>query len=193
MALLVAGCSRDQRALDTSEASLPLHVDVRADTGDAQFVVVVPPPAQVWVSRVAPARSSPSAESELPAATPDSVISESQGAAPLLEIDDDLKAPILRSRPVLEVPSEYSRMRRVRSVELDVRVDEQGLVTDALLAGGNGDSTLVLAATECAFHMRFYPALQAGAAIPVWCRQRFDFGFGGPFDTKLLPGFSHHG
>jgi hypothetical protein len=59
---------------------------------------------------------------------------------------------------------------------LDVRVDEAGLVSDALWAGGSNDPVLVQAATECALKMTFYAAIQAGKPVPVWCRQRFDFG-----------------
>ena len=62
----------------------------------------------------------------------------------------------------------------------DRRVDESGEVTDALWAGGSNDSALVQSATECALRMRFYPALQSGQPVPVWCRQRFDFGGGKP-------------
>jgi hypothetical protein len=66
-------------------------------------------------------------------------------------------------------------------VDLDVRVDESGRVSEALLARANGDPAgievgLVEAARRCALGMRFYPALQGGRAVPVWCRQRFDFG-----------------
>ena len=65
---------------------------------------------------------------------------------------------------------------RRAEVELDVRVDESGEVTDALWAEGSADPALVAAATACALGMRFYPALQSGRPIAVWCRQRFDFG-----------------
>jgi len=59
-----------------------------------------------------------------------------------------------------------------------VRVDETGEVTDALWTDGSTDSMLVQVATECALSMKFYPALQVGRPVPVWCRQRFDFGGG---------------
>jgi TonB family protein len=60
-------------------------------------------------------------------------------------------------------------------VELDVRIGEDGSVTDALWAGGSADSALTDAATTCALSMRFFPALRAGQPTAVWCRQRFDF------------------
>jgi hypothetical protein len=175
--LLVPGvlsCSR--KSTDTA-STLPLPVQVRSDTAASlSFPVNRPPPPRVdvWVSRVAPVRSR-AADPDLPDAPQDTLVPASP-PPPMLEIDDNLKAPILRARAVLTVPSDYRRGRRTDSVELDVRVDETGEVTDALWAGGSSDSVLVQAATECALHMRFYPALQSGRAVPVWCRQRFDFG-----------------
>ncbi len=158
-----------------SEANVPLRVEVRADSGGAQRMRVgAPPRARIWVASVAPVRSSPM-EADLPEAAQDSVL-PSAPSPPMLEIDDDLKAPILKSGTVLVVPARYSHSRTVESVELDVRVDEVGEVTDALWAGGSNSTDLVQAATECALRMRFFPALQAGQPLPVWCRQRFDFG-----------------
>ncbi|HKQ57251.1 MAG TPA: energy transducer TonB, partial [Candidatus Eisenbacteria bacterium] len=90
---------------------------------------------------------------------------------PALAVDEDLKPPLPRSSTPLAVPP------RARGfVELDVRIDEQGSVSDALWAGGSEDPALVEPATRCALEMRFYPALRAGRAVAVWCRQRFDFG-----------------
>jgi len=175
LTLLLASCSRQRQAVD---ATLPLPVEIRADTGQAQVLDVhAPPQAHVWVARVAPVRASP-LELEVPDAPPDSVISPAP--PPMLEIDDNLKPPILKSRAILKVPPSYGRQRSVQSVELDVRVDEFGEVTDALWAGGSNDSALVQNATECALRMRFYPALQSGQPVPVWCRHRFDFGGGSP-------------
>jgi len=59
-------------------------------------------------------------------------------------------------------------------VELDVRVDESGGVSDAIWAGGSREPALVAAATACALGMRFHPAEQAGRRVAVWCRQRFE-------------------
>jgi outer membrane biosynthesis protein TonB len=86
-------------------------------------------------------------------------------------VSEDLKPPLLQKSGTL-IPPPGKR----GSVELDVRVTEEGDVSDALWAGGSSDSLLVAAAISCALEMRFYPALQAGRPIAVWCRQRFDFG-----------------
>ena len=172
-ALLTAACAPEKLA----ETNRPLAVEVRADTSQMQVLgVTTPPEAQVWISRVAPSRSAPLAV-ELPDAPTDPLVPPPP-APPMLDIDDDLKSPILRSGSVLRVPAQFTRGRAVLSVELDVRVDETGEVTDALWSGGSDDSTLVQVATECAFSMKFYPALQSGQPVPVWCRQRFDFGGG---------------
>jgi hypothetical protein len=100
-------------------------------------------------------------------------------APPGLEVDPGLKPPILRAPGTLALPPGWHGPRT--SVDLDVRVDESGRVSDALPALASGDSVvieagLVEAARRCALGMRFYPALQGGRAVPVWCRQRFDFG-----------------
>lgn len=175
-ALFSVACAPEPRSTD---APLPLEVEVRADTSHMQFLEVsAPPEAHVWISRVAPARPTPISVDLADA--PQDTLAAIPPSPPPLEIDDDLKAPILRSGSVLRVPAEYTRGRTVVSVELDVRVDEAGAVTDALWSGGGADSVLVQVATECAFSMKFYPALQAGQPVPVWCRQRFDFGGGRP-------------
>ena len=172
---MLLSCSRKG---GDSASTLPLPVQVRADSSTSTVLVVdrpaAPPRVDIWVSRVAPVRSQ-AVDVDLPDAPQDTLIPTSP-PPPMLEIDDNMKAPILRSKAVLTMPAGYSHGRRVDSVELDVRVDEVGDVTDALWAGGSSDSVLVQAATECALHMRFYPALQTGRPVPVWCRQRFDFG-----------------
>lgn len=88
-----------------------------------------------------------------------------------LVMDDDLRAPILRDT----VQVDRARARR-GWVELDVRVDEDGAVSDAMFAEGAADSAAVEAAIEAALAMRYWPAVRSGRAVAVWCRQRFEFG-----------------
>lgn len=158
-------------------ARAPLAVDVFADTGRGG-VLPVPPPgapprASVWLERVTPVRITPAAPGDVPApdAAPETLASraEPRTAPPA---DEELKPPLLRGRGTLVVP----RGARDAVVELDVRVDEQGRVSDAIWVGGSEDSSLVSAATECALGMTFYPALQSGRPVAVWCRQQFRFG-----------------
>uniref|UniRef100_A0A832I465 TonB C-terminal domain-containing protein n=1 Tax=Eiseniibacteriota bacterium TaxID=2212470 RepID=A0A832I465_UNCEI len=175
-AFVAAGCERGAGAGRGEPMSLPVRVT--ADTGRAERLRVVAPPARdavrVWVARVSPARPAPP-DAPLPAAeAPLALPADDAPPPPGLEVDEDLRPPILRTPAALVLPGGPGRARV--SVELDVRVDEEGAVSDALWAGGSDDSALVAAATASALGMRFHPALQAGRPIAVWCRQRFDFG-----------------
>lgn len=115
---------------------------------------------------VAPAREAlaPSVPEPEPGAPPES-------APPPPAADDTLKPPILREAVAVAWPPRTAS--RV-VVELDVRVDERGDVSDAVWAGGAADSAATEAAIAAALRQRFWPALQNGRPVPVWCRQRFD-------------------
>ena len=168
---LAAGCGRGrQRA--SHPTRLPVHV--LADTARSERLHVEPPRARVWLARVS-ATKPPAIEPGLPEPAPDSLIPEPEPIG--LAIDEDLKPPILRTPGLLRLPT-ASRPRGTRTqwVDVDVRVDEAGAVSDAIEVEGSDDTTLVRAAIECALSMRFYPALQAGRPVAVWCRQRFEFG-----------------
>jgi TonB family protein len=172
LGLATGACGRARPAPERSQA---LPVDVYADTGRGAALRVVPPSEQppakatVWLARVS--QSAPPAPA-LPPPAEAETLSLAWSAPPALAVDENLKPPIPRSRAPLAVPQGVAR----GTVELDVRVDEAGGVSDALWAGGSRDSSLVRAAIECALAMRFYPALRAGHPVAVWCRQRFDFG-----------------
>lgn len=182
LALLFAGgCARSPEPAASRPPSRPdavrLAVDVYADTGRGGRLEVRPPAARVWLASVTPARAWMPAPA-LPEALPESLPPLDE-AAPGLEVDPGLKPPVLRAPGTLELPPGWRGPRT--SVELDVRVDESGRVSDALAVPAGGDAErierrLVDAARRCALGMRFYPALQAGRPVPVWCRQRFDFG-----------------
>ena len=166
------GCGRRE---SRSEPPTSLPVNVMADTGRSERLRIVrPAPAEpapvpkVWLAKVSPSRPEPF-DPALPVPSPDLV--EISTDPPLLVVDQDLKPPLLRKSGNLIPP-----VGRRGTVELDVRVDEEGDVSDALWAAGSNDSLLVEAAVSCALEMRFYPALQGGRPIAVWCRQRFDFG-----------------
>jgi len=175
--LLVAACGRPS---SPDHAPHALAVRVLADSARRERLPIRPPPeARVWLSGVAPERGAlgtgNTAHAGLPELPAPEVVSDTIAPnfdPPPLEIADDIQPPILRSAPALVFPTRAHRAE----VELDVRVDESGEVTDALWAEGSEDPELVAAATACALGMRFYPALQSGRPIAVWCRQRFDFG-----------------
>lgn len=168
VAIAAGGCGEPRPPARPADA---LPVDVYADTGRGGRLHVGTPaepvgPATVRIARVTPALPE---TAEPPPAAP-----ESAGVSPLaspVAVDDRLKPPLLRARAALAVPV-GARGR----VELDVRVDENGRVTDARWAGGSSDSALVRSAVACALAMRFYPALRAGNPVAVWCREHFDFG-----------------
>lgn len=170
--LLLAGCGRDH---DAAQPPRRLAVSVFADTGRTERLHVAPllareREASVWLTRVTPTRP-PAIEAPLPEAAPAPVENNEPLPSPALQVDPDLKPPILRAPGKLTIPPHARR----GYVELDVRIGEDGSVTDALWAGGSADSALTEAATTCALAMRFYPALRAGQPTAVWCRQRFDF------------------
>ena len=179
--LLAGGCARSpepvaSRPPGRAEA-FPLAVHVFADTGRGGRLEVRPSAACVWLASVTPARALTPAPT-LPEALPDS-LPPPEDSPPALAVEPGLKPPVLRAPGRLALPSGWRGPRA--SVELDVRVDESGRVSDALPARASGDSAaievgLVEAARHCALGMRFYPALQGGRPVPVWCRQRFDFG-----------------
>ncbi|MFI5371749.1 MAG: TonB family protein [Candidatus Eisenbacteria bacterium] len=173
VALLAAGCGR---ARSDHAQRLAVPVEVLADTSgpSMRLTPTLPLPgaatgAAVWVARVSPSRPAPS-EPPLPRPAPDT-LETPPADPPTLAVDEDLKPPIPRDRARLTLP----RGARPGSVELDVRVDEEGVVSDAMWAGGSSDSVLVQAAIACATGMRFVPAERAGRRVAVWCRQRFDF------------------
>lgn len=183
VALLVSGsCASREESREGGEgvatlvqdsvATLGLAIRVIADSGRSQRLPVMPPPeARVWVSSVTPARAAPPAP---PLPEPAADAPPPGMAPPPLTIDDDLKPPILRTPALLQLPATL-RHREGQSVELDVRINEQGDVTDALWAGGSDDAPLVEAAIDCAMRMRFFAALRGETPVAVWCRQRFDF------------------
>ena len=169
----VAGCGRDHPSLEPPRR---LAVNVFADTSRAERLHIGLPavrdargPAHVWLTRVTPSRP-PAIAAPLPEAAP-APVEDSGWTPPALAVDPNLKPPILRTPGSLHVPA---RARR-GYVELDVRIGEDGSVTDALWAAGSRDSALTEAAVSCALAMRFYPALRGGKPTAVWCRQRFDF------------------
>jgi len=174
LALLAAGaCARGPAPGDVRapRRTVALAVNVYADTGRGATLAVRPPAARVWLASVTPARALPPSP-PLPAAEPDSLPPPAD-PPPALAVDPGLKPPVLRAPGTLALPPGWSGPRA--SVELDVRVDDAGRVSDALADPGAADSALVAAARACALGMRFYPALQAGRPVAVWCRQRFDF------------------
>ena len=81
---------------------------------------------------------------------------------------ESLAPPIPRGMPLVASGGRGGR------VTLDVRVDDQGDVTDVLLVQSDADSLTVAAAIASARSLRFHPALLGGRPVAVWTRQTFE-------------------
>lgn len=172
-----AGCAPARDRGDGGRRVTELPLAVLADTS-----AMLEMPAAPWpVSESAPARAalvrvSPSRAAldpplpDAPALPPDAGTPEPPG--PGFVVDDDLKPPIPRGALRLVL---HARSRGW--VELDVRVDETGAVTDAEVHASEGaEAGQMQSAIEAALAMRFHPALRRGEPVPVWTRQRFELG-----------------
>jgi len=169
VALLLGACARSPSP-GNARAPLALAVRVSADAAPGETLHIGRPAAaraRVWMTRVAPVRWVPPPIPEPAPAAPEPDTLAPAGPAS----EPGLKPPLLISSDPLRLPDGRARSR----VELDVRVDERGVVTDALWTGGSADTSGIAAARRCAYSMRFYPALMGGRPVAVWCRQRFDF------------------
>jgi hypothetical protein len=169
LGLAATGCGRER----PPAAATPVPVDVLADTS-ASIPLAARPRASVRAAPtpVRPARALGTGP-ELPEAVPDTALPE----APIPAASDErLKPPILRTAARLKLPANLVREWRSRAfwVELDLRIDGAGRVTDAVWAGGSADTALIRAARDCAMAMGFYPALRAGLPVAVWSRQRLE-------------------
>ena len=168
----LAGCGRGhdpRNRAELAERTQPrsLAVNVLADTGRTVSFAAPPPDVNVSLARVARARAGVP-DPPLPPAAPDTAL-----PAPQLPREEArLLPPILRRPGSLVAPP---RLERATAVELEVRVDALGRVVDVRWAAGDTVAAVVGAAERCAETMEFYPALLAGRAVEVWCRQRFDF------------------
>lgn len=179
VALSLAGCGRRPAPPQTSRARLEpvvLAVHVFADSGHTYALPTAPRESLeahgvgLVIVGVAPARAG---LSELPVPTPEAAPPPAGTEAEIVPAPDDaLKPPIARTAARLRLPRGVPRRGWV---ELDVRVDEAGRVSDALVAASDADSAAVALAIESALDLRFYPALQSGRPVAVWCRQRFEF------------------
>ena len=180
---LFSACER-KASVPSHAPAVRLPLEVLADTGRRQTLPVPPPAvARAWLERVQkdrPPRVPPAPIARAPLAVPPP---EAPPEAPpvtsepmdVLVVDEDLHPPIPIGTAPLRVPAGRGRSA---GVDLDVRVDESGAVSDAVWAGGSADSTAVAAVTACALAMRFHPAVQRGRPVAVWCRQHFEFGRG---------------
>jgi hypothetical protein len=166
-----AGCGRAPERAATRVAGSELPVTVLADSAEVAGL----PPARLFAGlpeaklilvRVAPARSG--VQAALPEPEP-SAPALPEGSGEGLAADDALRPPVPRGATTLRV-----RDGRRAWLELDVRVDENGEVSDALPVAGDTDSATTRGAIDAALGLRWYPATRRGRPVAVWCRQRFE-------------------
>ena len=173
LAALVAGCDRAPGAPRAESLPRPLPrplpLEVLADRApDASLTparISSAPSARLVLLRIAPERASVASPPEASPAEPPAAADEPER----LPSDDRLHPPVPRASTLLQLAG-----ARGRWVELDVRVDENGAVSDVEVAGGDADSALVHAAIAAARATRWYPARRAGRAVAVWSRQRLE-------------------
>jgi len=181
--VLASGCERKAGG-PVHAPAVRLPIEVLADTGRRQSLPVPPPAAaRAWLERVQkdrpprvpPAEVAPAPPLDVPPpeARPDAPPVTSE-PLDVLVVDEDLHPPIPIGVAPLHVPSGRGSL----GIDLDVRIDEDGAVSDAVWAGGSADPAAVAAVTACALAMRFHPAVQRGKPVAVWCRQHFEFGRG---------------
>ena len=183
-ALALCGCARSPReranTLPDSAAAASIALDrperpivplaggdtlrLERVTLDRANLDLSTPPPQVEVTPAEPLPEPPLPEpGEPPAPEP---------AAPGPANSRSLLPPLPRGVPATEIAGRAADARRGPAhVTLDVRVDERGDVSDALLVESNADSLTVRAAIDAAEAVRYHPALLGGTPIAVWTRQ----------------------
>jgi TonB family protein len=192
---LSAGCARS-RSTNTTVSGTP---DPRSDSsraarlsiGGLESVRTDPgslaprpggsrpaPGAASSVAPGAPPNAAPDAAAPspaLPSAAPSPVPEAAPSASPpgaTTSPDVSFQPPVLRQSGPLQTPPGRKRGQ----VELELRVNEDGLVDEFRLVGVEKDTLLIRAALDNVRVMRFDPALRAGKPVPAWCRRTFTFG-----------------
>ena len=177
LCLGVCACSRTSHEAG-SQATSRLAADSAAIARDAPERIVMPlapeGSGRMVVERVGVARMGVTlvapTEAPLDLAPPVAEPGEPPVASAVLEPPDtsSLKPPIARGLPTLP------RGGRGGRVTFDVRVNEDGEVSDVELVETDADSATVAAATRAAYDVRYHPALLGTQRVAVWCRQVFD-------------------
>lgn len=183
MILLAAGCVRLEPAASGSAPDSSTAHAIARDRGERLMMPLEPAGSgRVTLQGVAEARTDLPARPALAGSTVEPAPPTAEWVLPAGEPADvpdlatpnetesrshDLKPPIPRGAPV--VPSGG----RGGEVTLDVRVDENGEVTDVERVESDADSATVHAASAAAFTTRYHPALLGARPVAVWTRQTF--------------------
>ncbi len=171
--LVLSGCTPSQERGSHRASPTELPLEMLADSAAMLSMPAAPwpyePRVRATIEHLAPSRSAlDPASPDAPPLPPGVGVQEERGGG--FEFDDDLHPPIPKGAAPFVVTG-----RSGGWVALDVRVGEQGEVTDAEWHdSSSADSVQVAAAIIAAFSMRFHPAIQRGRAVAVWARQRFE-------------------
>jgi hypothetical protein len=161
--LVSFACAR-RDAPGEAEQRAARRAEARALADRAQVLVL---PREEGAGAIVIERVTPTlANLDLP--SPDAEPGEVPPPEPAARGHEPLKPPIARGAPLTVHASGAAR------VTLDVRVDEQGEVTDVLVVACAGDTLAVPAAESAAFAVRYHPALLGTRPIAVWARQSVD-------------------
>lgn len=172
-ALLMPGCGRSRGAAGGAAAT----PDPRADAGHAAVLPIEAPPAP----RPDSARTSRSGGSAPIARADSAALPGIAGApSPVPEAAPSASAPELAAPftpPVLRQPCSPGVLPggRHATVELELRVNEDGIVDQFRYASGSADTVVIRAALDCVRVLRFDPARRGGQPVPAWCRRTFTF------------------
>lgn len=168
VAALVSGCGGHAARADRASEMRRDSIDVRADSATFRMPVAsgeVSAGTEPTAVRIAPARGLP--PPPLPRAEPAAIDEGPRVVSEGLPHDDALRPPILREPARLEVAG-----TRAGEVEMELRVDENGEVSDAQCVAVPEDRELARDAIRAVMASRWYPATREGRAVAVWCRQR---------------------
>lgn len=180
LAGLMAGCARGERPSRSASSADPDSVAalIMRDRPE-RWTLSLSPPGSGEVVMLGAQREREAAPAPVEPGAPPAVEPPLPGAEPALPpesaapsphsstADPSLKPPIPRGLPLLPEGGRGGR------VALDVRVDEQGEVTDAQLVETDADSATVAAAIGAAYSLRFHPAILGEQRVAVWTRQVF--------------------
>ncbi|MFM7231859.1 MAG: TonB family protein [bacterium] len=170
---LLAGCTPAERPSERATAD---SVSARAIAADAPVSLALPAPGPFALERVARTRAGlaeapPLSVEPAPAPALDPAPPEAAPAPPPDVPLEATRPPAGLQPPIARGWPAEPRGGRGGVIALDVRVDEDGTVSDVEVVTVAGDSLAVEAAVAAAFATRYHPARLDGRTVAVWARQ----------------------
>jgi hypothetical protein len=169
LASLVEGCGPADRPAAGAATRAP---DPRSDsTAAAKLSIAAPPAPQPPRAPGASVTERAPAPPALPAPTP-APVPDASPSPQAATLEEKFQPPVLRQAGRLETPPG----RTHGQIELELRVNQDGLVDQFRFVAGDEDTLLLRAVLDNVRVMRFDPALRGGKPVPAWCRRTFTFG-----------------